>query len=270
MDAAAVQDVEGGHPHGYSRTHNGHRPIQDKCARTQRRSARRLKRAASALKARAGFALAGSYALWVFGGPEPVHDVDFVVAEPDTEKAATTFDRRASPSNGHPRTGCSRPASATTWCRHPAPDRRSPVGLRRRRARNRRDRDPDAGALGDRAHPEIDGPSTNTTAISRSLIPGVRAVRERVDWAGCSRDRRQRFRFGVPDLGRPAGNHRVTAARRSRAATAPTARATSGGSRTSKSQPDSGEEKHHPFRVVSARGDDARVGTVGFDSHRCR
>ena len=45
-----------------------------------------LRRAASALRARGpDFALAGSYALWVFGGPEPVHDVDFVVAEPDAD-----------------------------------------------------------------------------------------------------------------------------------------------------------------------------------------
>lgn len=29
------------------------------------------------------FALAGSYALWVRGGPEPEHDVDFMVAESD-------------------------------------------------------------------------------------------------------------------------------------------------------------------------------------------
>lgn len=29
------------------------------------------------------FALAGSYALWVRGGPEPEHDVDFMVAEED-------------------------------------------------------------------------------------------------------------------------------------------------------------------------------------------
>jgi hypothetical protein len=51
-----------------------------------------LKRAAAALRAQGpDFALAGSYALWVFGGPEPVHDVDFVVAEPDTEKAAATL-----------------------------------------------------------------------------------------------------------------------------------------------------------------------------------
>jgi hypothetical protein len=51
-----------------------------------------LKRAASALRAQGpDFALAGSYALWVFGGPEPVHDVDFVVAETDTEQAAATL-----------------------------------------------------------------------------------------------------------------------------------------------------------------------------------
>ncbi|MDP9165358.1 MAG: hypothetical protein M3O32_04755 [Actinomycetota bacterium] len=51
-----------------------------------------LKRAASALKA-AGpeFALAGSYALWVHGGPEPVHDVDVVVAESDADEAAATL-----------------------------------------------------------------------------------------------------------------------------------------------------------------------------------
>lgn len=37
------------------------------------------------------FALAGSYALWVYGAPEPVHDVDVVVAEDDTELAAATL-----------------------------------------------------------------------------------------------------------------------------------------------------------------------------------
>ena len=52
-----------------------------------------LRRAASALKAQGPeFALAGSYALWVHGGPEPVHDVDFVVAEEDTEAAAKTLE----------------------------------------------------------------------------------------------------------------------------------------------------------------------------------
>ncbi|MDA4109402.1 nucleotidyltransferase [Mycolicibacterium holsaticum] len=53
-----------------------------------------LRRAASALRDHGpAFALGGSYALWVFGGPEPVHDVDFVVAEPDTEAAALTLEK---------------------------------------------------------------------------------------------------------------------------------------------------------------------------------
>ncbi len=37
------------------------------------------------------FALAGSYALWVYGAPEPVHDVDFVVAESEVELAAKSL-----------------------------------------------------------------------------------------------------------------------------------------------------------------------------------
>jgi hypothetical protein len=39
------------------------------------------------------FALAGSYALWARGAPEPHHDVDFVVAEEDTEAAALTLEK---------------------------------------------------------------------------------------------------------------------------------------------------------------------------------
>ncbi|MGP4057141.1 nucleotidyltransferase [Mycobacterium sp. 4D054] len=53
-----------------------------------------LRRAASALKADGPpFALAGSYALWVHGGPEPTHDVDFVVTEQDVEAAAATLSK---------------------------------------------------------------------------------------------------------------------------------------------------------------------------------
>ncbi|OAN40704.1 hypothetical protein [Mycolicibacterium iranicum] len=53
-----------------------------------------LKRAASALKADGPpFALAGSYALWVHGAPEPHHDVDFVVAEDDVEAAAAALSK---------------------------------------------------------------------------------------------------------------------------------------------------------------------------------
>jgi Uncharacterised nucleotidyltransferase len=52
-----------------------------------------LRRAASAFKASGPqFALGGSYALWVFGAPEPVHDVDLVVAENDVEQAAKTLE----------------------------------------------------------------------------------------------------------------------------------------------------------------------------------
>jgi hypothetical protein len=51
-----------------------------------------LKRAASAMKADGpDFALAGSYALWVHGAPEPSHDVDLVVAEADVPAAAATL-----------------------------------------------------------------------------------------------------------------------------------------------------------------------------------
>jgi hypothetical protein len=48
-----------------------------------------LKLAGSALKrADLPFALAGGYALWALGGPEPVHDVDFAILEPDADRAA--------------------------------------------------------------------------------------------------------------------------------------------------------------------------------------
>jgi Uncharacterised nucleotidyltransferase len=47
-----------------------------------------LKRVAVALKqAEVRFALAGGYAAWAHGAPEPAHDVDFVVAEQDAERA---------------------------------------------------------------------------------------------------------------------------------------------------------------------------------------
>jgi predicted nucleotidyltransferase len=48
-----------------------------------------LRRAGSALKrAELPFALAGGYALWAHGGPEPAHDVDFAVLESDADRAA--------------------------------------------------------------------------------------------------------------------------------------------------------------------------------------
>ncbi|WP_077090312.1 hypothetical protein [Mycobacterium rhizamassiliense] len=51
-----------------------------------------LRAAASALKAHGPrFALAGSYALWSYGAPEPSHDVDLVVAETDVAAATVTL-----------------------------------------------------------------------------------------------------------------------------------------------------------------------------------
>jgi hypothetical protein len=51
-----------------------------------------LRGAASALKAHGPrFALAGSYALWAYGAPEPSHDVDILVAEADVTAAVTTL-----------------------------------------------------------------------------------------------------------------------------------------------------------------------------------
>src|SRR5690242_3024885 len=48
-----------------------------------------LKRVATALKETGvPFALTGGYAAWARGGPEPDHDVDFLVAEPDASAAA--------------------------------------------------------------------------------------------------------------------------------------------------------------------------------------
>ena len=39
------------------------------------------------------FALAGGYALWARGAPEPHHDVDFAVAEQDRDRVAGLLGR---------------------------------------------------------------------------------------------------------------------------------------------------------------------------------
>ncbi len=63
-------------------------PSRPRC--TELREA--LRCAASALKEHGPpFALAGSYALWAYGAPEPTHDVDIVLAETDVPAAATTL-----------------------------------------------------------------------------------------------------------------------------------------------------------------------------------
>lgn len=64
--------------------------MDDIAGRTRREQLRAaLKTAASALaNAGIGFALAGGYALWAHGAPEPDHDVDFLVAADDASAAA--------------------------------------------------------------------------------------------------------------------------------------------------------------------------------------
>jgi hypothetical protein len=53
-----------------------------------------LKRVASTLKAaNLYFALAGGYAVWARGGPEPAHDVDFVLTPEDMPRAIDALER---------------------------------------------------------------------------------------------------------------------------------------------------------------------------------
>ena len=54
-----------------------------------------LKRVAVALKdTEVPFALAGGYAAWARGGPEPTHDVDFLVDDEQAERARQELERR--------------------------------------------------------------------------------------------------------------------------------------------------------------------------------
>ena len=54
-----------------------------------------LKRVAVALKdVEVPFALAGGYAAWALGGPEPDHDVDFLVTEEHVERTKEELARR--------------------------------------------------------------------------------------------------------------------------------------------------------------------------------
>jgi hypothetical protein len=54
-----------------------------------------LKRVAVALKeSEVPFALAGGYAAWVHGAPEPDHDVDFLIREPDADVARERLQER--------------------------------------------------------------------------------------------------------------------------------------------------------------------------------
>lgn len=146
-----------------------------------------LKRAASALKAHGPqFALAGSYALWAYGGPEPVHDVDFVVAEPDTEAAALTLEKA----------GFHIERTPEDWLFKACVDDQFVIDVLHRL----NGKPVDAEVIADAD--ELDVLAIRMPVLSpthviteklnalnehhcdfAALLPGVRAVRERVDWA---------------------------------------------------------------------------------------
>lgn len=148
-----------------------------------------LRHAAAALK-RDGpdFALAGSYALWVYGGPEPVHDVDFVVAESERDVAAGAL--RAA---GFQLLPC-----PEDWlfkiCRDTAPDVVVDVLFRINRVpvttmAMQRSEIRDVLAI---PMPVLTPTCVLTHKLRAfdehncdfgALLPGVRAVRESVDWA---------------------------------------------------------------------------------------
>lgn len=122
-----------------------------------------LRGAVSALKEHGPpFALAGSYALWAYGAPEPTHDVDIVVAEADVPAAATTLGK----------------------------------------AGFRIERPPEDWLF--KAH----FGETVVDVLHRGRAPSGNS------WTGSHRRRNggQRFRGGVPGVGRTAGPHRVNPA----------------------------------------------------------
>jgi hypothetical protein len=87
-----VQDVECRQPHGKKVPTIADQSPPPSATPDEPPLRNALKRSASALKADGvPFALGGGYALWVAGGPEPSHDVDLVVAEPDVEMAANSL-----------------------------------------------------------------------------------------------------------------------------------------------------------------------------------
>lgn len=92
-DGPAVKDVECRDSHGVLRTHDdADTPLGGTMLAHEDALRDALRLAASALRAHGPeFALAGSYALWVHGAPEPVHDADIVVAEADVEHAVATL-----------------------------------------------------------------------------------------------------------------------------------------------------------------------------------
>jgi hypothetical protein len=144
-----------------------------------------LKRAASALKAQGpAFALAGSYALWVHGAPEPVHDVDFIVAEEDVETAAKTLEEAGFRIDRPPEDWLFKACAADVVV--DVLHRLNGVPIDTAKIRGAEVREVLAIAM-----PVLPPTLVMTEKLSSlnehhsdfaSLLPAVRAVRERVDW----------------------------------------------------------------------------------------
>lgn len=145
-----------------------------------------LRASASALKsAEVPFALAGSYALWVYGGPEGEHDVDLVVPETSVEDAAQAL--------GDAGFRIERPPEDwlfKAWRAGVLVDvlhRLVGVPVEPELLRDAEDHD----VLGIRMPVLTPTVVMTTKMLSLSeqycdlgaLLPGARAVRERVDWA---------------------------------------------------------------------------------------
>lgn len=143
--------------------------------------------AAVLLRAGVGCALAGSYALWVYGGPEPDHDVDFVVAEDEVEAAATALADAGFE--------ITRPPEGWLFKATPTGGEAVTVDLLHRLAGDvvdagllARAREYDVLAVRMPVLDPTDVVSAQLRAMNEhycdfgSVLPGVRAVREQVDW----------------------------------------------------------------------------------------
>jgi hypothetical protein len=145
-----------------------------------------LQRVAVTLKhARVSFALGGGYAAWARGGPEPGHDVDFVIVPDDVEPAAKALDTAG--------LAVERPAEDwlfKAWLGDAMVDLVHSIG----------GRDVDAGMIGRAVELPVmsirmpvlaatDVIASKLLALSEhecdygKVLPAARAMREQVDWS---------------------------------------------------------------------------------------
>ena len=270
VDAASVQDVEGGHPmHGY---YVPTMTVSDDRARNDDlRDA--LKRAASALKAHGPeFALAGSYALWVYGGPEPVHDVDFVVAEADTEAAALTLEKAGFHIERTPEDWLFKACVGDVVIDVLHQLNGKPVDA----ATIRGAEELDVLAIRMRVLSPTHVMTEKLNSLNEhhcdfaSLLPASARCASKWTGTGCERTPPTttspwRFCCSPTGWGSRPNPPRGAAARRPSRPPDHLRRL-----RAPRSRSPAARVEHHPFGVVGARGDDAGVGTVRLDSHRCR